>query len=392
MQTLSAFLGSRSDFARCDSDMDTHHQLELPPELWLRILHIAIGPVFNPRADEREPFQPTPTGRLGTHVKLTARLLCVCRSWYALLLPTLCRDVQLGKGSIPLPQHVRRIVFPYPSSKEKADPNMIAMAEQLRQCTQVEILCRPFATYITHFPGPPAIPLPSLQRLEWFNLRNSQHPGINSFVDFLLQCPNLQYLLIGSLQLHEWIPDYDVKVSLPSLKTLRLRYERGYVIDDLLANWSLPALTTLILDSPVYHMDFRKFWVGVGRNLIRVELGDDMRFGHHDYLVYCLQGCPMLQDLAYHVCATGLPMETPIHPALRRVRLQVAQRTAHFAESRVGQNLRNHLIAFNDAEMKNLTTFILYGREDWGTLTNGPDWKTLKEKIIMQGREIILQG
>jgi len=98
--------------------MDIHHQFELPPELWLRIFHIALEPDVDTRADEYTPFIPAPRGLMGAHVRLAAQLVRVCCSWHTLLLPTLCRDIRLSKGSIPLLQHARRVVLPYSSTDE----------------------------------------------------------------------------------------------------------------------------------------------------------------------------------------------------------------------------------------------------------------------------------
>ena len=288
-------------------------------------------------------------------------------------------------------------MFPYASSKEEADPYLIAIVERLNQfAAHVETLCRLFIRRpdLRGRRRPPsAIPLPSLQRLEWYNQRHFHHSGINSFVDFLLHCPNLRYLFIESSEGSK-IPrstDY-ARVELLLLGTLRLRLEqRGWDIEDLLglANWSLPALNTLIIDIPLFHMDGEKFWTSVGRNITRVELGPDERFKNDDCITQCLQGCPVLQDLCYYAWAVAVPAHPPRHPCLQRVRIRAGKNFA-YSEFALAEILRDHLVAFSHAGMDNLKTFDLYGRKDWGVFANTRQWEVVDKELVSRGIKIVL--
>ena len=368
--------------------MDIHHdsQLELSPEVWLRILHIALEPDVDPRADEYTPFIPNPEGEMGAHVALAAQLVRVCRSWYALLLPTLCRDIRLGKGSVPLLQHARRVVLPYTSTDEST-------VEQLRQCSEIKTLCRPYcsqdwrANYNQDVP--PAIPLPSLERLEFYMPEKSQHVGINSLGNVLLQTPNLRYLYFESLAMSDYLPYLDMRIELPLLETLRVYHMRGYIVEDLLSVWVLPALKTLILDNPVIHANLQRFWSLAGRTLTRVELGPVIQFMNHDYLGLCLENCPVLEDLGYFICLTNLPDHRQSHPTLRRIRLHLGH-WADIFKSVPRTLLREHLIEFHHSGMQSLATFYIHGSEYLDAYTSGFDWEALKKQIATEGREIVL--
>ena len=369
--------------------MDIHHQPVLPPEIWLHILHIAVQPEEHPRADEHEPFQQVPQQQLGPHVKLTARLVRVCRAWHSLLLPELYKDVELGGGAIiTRPQHVRRVVLPYAFTAQDIHHDPALAVEHLRQCSEVEILSRPLEASLQDLcAGPPAIPLPSLQRLEWWQGAHiDRSGGINALVDVLVQCPNLRYLFVvgrpGAIPL-----DHATDVCLPVLETLRLRYLNGYFLFQMLRGWSLPVLKTVILDLPPVNANLALFWHKFGANLTRVELGKDIRFLMNDRLSDCLRGCPVLEEICYYFLFTAPPKTVPTTPrSLRRVRIHAAENHAVWKSERWVM-LNGHFKAFNHSGMENLTTFILHG--DWDSYLSDPRWRTIKERIAAQKREIV---
>jgi len=320
--------------------------------MWPRILHIVLEPEVDPRADEYTPFLPAPKGLMGAHIGLAAQLVRVCRSWHTLLLPTLCQDIQLGRGPIPLLKHARRVVLSYASTDEST-------VEQLRQCTDIRILCRPHWSPQAYYIGgynqdaAPAIALPSLQRLECDIPPESNCTGINSLVDTLLQSQNLRYLYLNSrtgIEIPQYLP---TRVELPLLETLRIHYQLGYTIQHLLAAWVLPTLKSLILDNPLIHANLEGFWASVGKTLTRVELGPTSRFQHYDYLDLCLQHCPVLQDLGYYVWAANPPSHRRSHARLQRLRLHLG-RWIDFTN----RMLQDHLTEFNHPGMPSLTTCI----------------------------------
>ena len=372
--------------------MDVHHrQPVLPPEIWLHILHIAVQPDEHPRADEHEPFQPVPQQQLGPHVKLAALLVRVCRAWHSLLLSALYKDVELGGDTIILlPQHVRRVVLPYAFTAQATHHDPAVAVEHLRQCTQVEILCRPLEASIEDIcAGPRAIPLPSLQRLEWWQGAHiDRSGGINALVDVLAQCPNLRYLLVvgrpGGIPL-----DHATGVCLPALETLRLRYLNGYFLFQMLRGWSLPALKTVILDLPPVNANLSLFWHKFGANLTRVELGKDIRFLMNDRLSDCLHGCPVLEEICFYFLFTAPPKTvSTISRSLRRVRIHAADNHAVWKSERWVM-LHGHFKALNHSGMEKLTTFILHG--DWDPYVNDPRWRTIRERVAAQNRWLVLQ-
>ena len=369
--------------------MDTHHQTVLPPEIWLHILNDVVQSDHDPRADEHKPFQPPPDLRRGTRVALAAQLVRVCRAWYELLLPLLCTDVQLGGGPIPLPHCVRRVVLPYVLTTPNIHYDSTAIVDHLRQCTQVETLCRPAAMGERAWDvGPPAVALPSLKKLEWCCTLSTG--GIHSLEDTLSQCPNLRYLFVtGFTEIS--LPAQEAPANVPTLETLRLRYQNDSFISRLLGPyWSLPSLKTVILDtSPTLYRSMHcLFWNKFGGNVTRVELGQDIAFSRNDYLSACLDGCPALQELGYYPFFITHQMPHPgTHYSLKRVRLHAAPND-DLSQSETWAVLHRHIFLFNSPGMHKLSTFVLH--HNWTPFTRDARWDDINGGITAQGREIIL--
>ena len=344
----------------------------LPPELWLRILHLAAQPDVDARADEHLPFQPTPTQRLGAHVALVARLVRVCRAWHNWLLPTLYENVELGKGTISLPQHVRRVVLPYTSTTYDSHPNPAAVVEDLHQCAQVEVLCRPPAGVLVgkSFTGPPPVSLPSLQRLEWCLIEDTDDPvqgGINSLVGFALACPNLRYLSLLLDGPASVCPNEQRIASMSKLETLRLSTRASWIVRSLSQYLVFPVLKTLILDHATVYGFITPFMMDVGRTVTRLELGDDTPFDIPSWLFNILHDFPVLQDLGYHFCVMKAPSPPPTHNRLRRIRLHPGK-PAH----RIRDDLYFH------------------GQGEWPPFMQDPQWQIVVESITAQGRDVAL--
>ena len=377
----------------CQLPMNTH---ELPPELWLLIFDIALLPNNDFSVDEYEAFQPSPTQRNAQHHEDALQLALVCYTWHSLLLPTLCKDIKLCGRQIPLPQHVRRVVLPYTTTTMVIHPhNPSAVVEQLQRFIQIETLCRPAALAIGKpLPGPPAIALPSLRRLEWCHLPHLDHSGgINSLLDVLSQCPSIRYLFVSGLTHQTPLLDTQRDTHVPTLETLRLRYSNDDFLQ-ILCRWSLPRLKAVIFDIPLtwshyYTSSFSDFWIKFGRNLVRVELGKDIGFRTGDYLTNCLRGCPALQDLGFYVFFTACPSRVlqPIrHRSLRRVHLHAAP-YGFLNTQETWSALREHMAALNHPGMERLTTFHKHG--EWDALVHDPQWSAIEDGVTAQGREFV---
>ena len=268
------------------------------------------------------------------------------------------------------------------------------MVDHLRQCTKVEALCRPAVTGVgAPSPGPPAIPLPSLQRLEWCcSLSLDRLGGIHSLEDVLLQCPNLRYLFLTGTW--EAFPLSQTSVNMPKLETLRLgRLSPGFIDRMLGSEWSLPALKTIILDqAPTSYVQQpvpTLFWNKFGKNVTRVELGKESWFSEDNCISVCLAGCPALQELSYHpfyIYHRTWRKET--HRSLRCLRLHASADEAN-DEEELWDMLLGHLYTFNHRGMKRLSNMVLHG--DWTRFMNDAQWGYVEDIVEEQGREIDLE-
>ena len=372
--------------------MDIHQQSLLPPEIWLHILNIVVQSDDDLRADEHQPLQPPPDLQLGKRAAFIAELACVCRAWYELLLPLLCTNVKLGGEPIPLPHCVKRVILPCALANPKIRYDPAVIVDHLRQCTQVETLCRP-AEMDVEAQGavPPAIPLPSLQRLEWCYSRSMDHlGGIHSLENTLSQCPNLRYLFVTGFT-EILLVDEETRVNVPTVETLRLRFHNDSFIHHLLSSrWSLPGLKTVILDtSPTIFRSLHcLFWNKFGRNVTRVELGKHISFSPSDYISACLDGCPALQELGYYpFFITHRVPDRQAHGSLRRIRLH-ASPNDDLSQSEMWTLLLRHIYRFNYLGMEKLTTFVLH--DNWTSFIHDSRWDGVIDSITAEGRELVL--
>ena len=132
------------------------------------------------------------------------------------------------------------------STSYDSNPDELIVVDNLRQFAQLEILTRPPGRPVgRRFTGPPPVALPSLQRLEWCLIEDTDDPtqgGINSVIDVVSECPNLRYLLLLVDGPAFARPTERRTESLLKLETLRLATQASWIIAILSQSLVFPAL------------------------------------------------------------------------------------------------------------------------------------------------------
>ncbi|KAG6919047.1 hypothetical protein DXG01_009757 [Tephrocybe rancida] len=376
----------------------------LPLEIWLLILEKAI-------ASDRDvdfitasytPFRPAPDDSLDSAITVRANLALVCREWKDLTTRFLYEDVRITQSvdinafRDSLRQHsrlVRRLILPYRSTVTPPVHNTSRHSlEILRLCTNLETLVRPrlispSESLQFHF-AVDGFPLLNLRRLDWWCHSEAERSGgINSLNAVLQGTPNLEYLSVGGFTGYPVLRARS-PLTLNRLHTLRLQGSDGLFLHAMSNRWSLPALAKIIVDSPVAHgqAGFSYIWEHFGEQLQTVEFGKHVRFMMEDYVSFCLQGCPNLEEFNYFpFFTTPLPQNSLRHTRIARIALHAAVNHILHDGPTVCDHIEKHFSVFLDDTFPALRQLVLYG--EWRGIIAHPHlakiWEALEKRGIM---------
>ncbi|KAF7436417.1 hypothetical protein PC9H_003250 [Pleurotus ostreatus] len=382
--------------------MASSHQL--PSELWMEIFRWATGSyeVEGYRIDY-EPFARLPL-HTDVHELLSVRrvLVLVCRRWQSLAMELLYSDLIIRNHSHALHEalrrsggehgkRARRAILPYAATVTPSC-TPVTSTEILNVCPSLQVLVRPPIVAPARellrfeFEAGRCPNLQSLRRLEWWHHPEaSRTKGINKLEDVLLCAPNLEHLFIGGIP--SYSPSYQQSLHLAALKTLRLRLGNGMYLFNV-CKWSLPSLTTLIIDAPMGSGALDTLFAAYGDQLRTVELGKHLGFLASDSLAACFQGCPNLEELNCRIIFTAVCMR-PGSSSLRSVGLFLDP-IYHFEEVHEWMIIESHLQTFaNKTAFPSLATMRLLGR--WPTMMLKPKWSSLYESLINRGISILIE-
>ncbi|KAG6873834.1 hypothetical protein C0995_010446 [Termitomyces sp. Mi166 len=287
---------------------------------------------------------------------------------------------------------VRRLILPYRMTvTSDADPSRLSL-EILRLCTNLEVLVRPRSTsasevLLFHFETN-GLRLLSLRRLDWwYHSEAERSGGINSLSDVLQGTPNLEYLSVGGIAGYYPILKGPYPLTLRNLRTLRLHHgSNGFLLRVIANLWSLPALINIIVDSPVAHTGLSHVWETLGAQLQTVEFGKHVRFMLDDHITACLQGCPNLVELNYHLFFTMAPVRNiRHHSSISRIGLHAAVNQLLNDGHKVCEHIEEHLAVFLDDTLPSLRRLVLHG--EWRGIISHPRlaklWQALDKRGII---------
>jgi len=196
--------------------------------------------------------------------------------------------------------------------KRASSPN-IPRCTSIPECPSISVST---ASALTH---PLSHQLPFLKRIDWTEISNDSE-AFYFFHELIRRTPNLRYLSIVEERSPTYLSTYPT-VVLPSLTTLHIAQIRGLERIQAICQWSLPALTHVIVlpfpgnDDDVEHLSLlcRSF----GCTLRSFELRSYML----DSLPIILPLCPNLQELNIRgLCSPGGPFPAS-HSSLSIIRL-----------------------------------------------------------------------
>lgn len=252
--------------------------------------------------------------------------------------------------------------------------------EILKLCPHIHTLLRP------RFSGPGlyfdyeavGLPLPALQRLEWWHYDEAERSGgINSLADVLHAAPNLSYLFVGGVISFSRICTQKEIPSLPHLQTLRISTINGLLLHQIVSRWSLPSLTHIILDS--LDLDLGLIWDAFGNQLKSVEFGKHLRFFTCDRLSPCLNGCPGLEELNFYLYFTSPAGTIQPHNSLTTIRIHSAFNGLLFNDAAVWDLIHRHFEFLCGSNLPALRHIILYG--DWQFILDHPRFTSIRDKL-----------
>ncbi|KAF8808002.1 hypothetical protein BYT27DRAFT_7097538 [Phlegmacium glaucopus] len=358
----------------------------LPPELWLEVFEWAThNPLLNVTKSPA-PFQPISfhdniRSDPNLNVRLTISL--VCRQWKRWAARSLYSDIKIQGDSASglrkalttadgyYGEMVRRVVLQYNSTVPGPPNQLIQSIEILKLCPHIHTLLRP-RFYRDHVDRlqfsyeTAGVPLPALQRLEWWYHDEAERSGgINSLAAVLHSAPNLSYLFVGGVVGFNRICMQKEPPYLPQLRTLRLSAINGLLLYQIVSRWSLPSLTHIILDYPLTDSGSGFIWNSFGRQLKNVEFGRHLRFFTTDRLSPCLNSCPSLEELNFYLCFTS-PAETmQFHTSLATVRLHATINDFLPDDDAVWDLIDRHFEILCGSNLPALRRIIFYGDCQW---------------------------
>lgn len=252
--------------------------------------------------------------------------------------------------------------------------------EILKLCPHIHTLLRP------QFSGPGpyfdyeavGLPLPALQRLEWWHYDEAERSGgINSLADVLHAAPNLSYLFVGGVIGFSRICTQKEIPSLPHLQTLRINSINGPLLHQIVSRWSLPSLTHIILDSLV--LDLGLIWDAFGNQLKSVEFGKHLRFVAYDRLSPCLNGCPGLEELNFYLYFNPPAKTIQLHNSLTTVRIHSAFNGLLSNDAAIWDLIHRHFEFLCGSNLPALRHIILFG--DWQLILDNPRFTSIRDKL-----------
>jgi hypothetical protein len=256
--------------------------------------------------------------------------------------------------------------------------------EILRACPGLEVLVRPFITspdFAPSFTVESAIAsFPNLRRLDWWHQTDAERAGgINSLGSVLRNSPRLRYLFIAGVLGMSPICMDPVPIMLPRLEVLRIHVVNGLLVSQMCRRWSMPELSHLIIDNPIVDPMFNMFCEAFGPRLKTVELGKHVRFLMADSIGACLDGCPGLQELNYHIFFTAapLPKDDFTHPVLRTIGLHSAINSMLDSGHMIWGLLRRHFEFLAGPCLPNLKQVVLHG--EWGAILGHPSFAAIRQ-------------
>lgn len=275
------------------------------------------------------------------------------------------------------------MVLPYPSTVTRSYNAVQPSIEILRCCSNLETLVRPplsvYEDLYFHFDAE-HLPLLSLRRLDWWLLNEAERSGgINSLGSVLRSAPNIQYLSIGGVVPYSRIRMDPVSepICLSELRTLRLHTGHGLFLRQIQC-WGLPALSRIILDSPVIGGSLEGIWQAFGSQLQVMEFGRHVRFLLADVLSACLLACPNLTEINYYLFFTAPPEIRHPHESINTVGLHAAANMLFQNDGEVCSHLEQHLEILKNS-LPALRRVVLYG--EWEGISSHPRFDHMLQSL-----------
>ncbi|KZP25364.1 hypothetical protein FIBSPDRAFT_388736 [Athelia psychrophila] len=372
---------------------------ELPLEIWLHILSCTIP--TSPFIWEYQPFN-SPEDELERERErrtILAPVVLVCRAWRALAERMVYENIDLDcdaiKPALEIGDHrgayVRRAVLLYQSTQP--------LITRLGHLPNLNILRlsppspRPGEHTACDESDSDGIPFPPLKRLDWWNIPDATRSSdINSLYNVLLNTPHIQYLTLGGSygEINTQFP-----VHLPEVTTLNFQRSDMEFAQQILALWSMPALTHLIYTGVSNYFMFMALVQKFGAQLRTLELSRSMQFCTTDYLWPALTEGRALHEIGYFVNSTLIPRRTlngtawvAINGSVRVVRLH--GQLAFADEKLIWDHLEEHFAFLAGAALPALETVVLHPSHGiWDEITSHPRFAPLGRAL--RGRGCVLQ-
>ncbi|KAJ7597384.1 hypothetical protein C8J56DRAFT_1021616 [Mycena floridula] len=382
-----------------------HNSFTLPNELWIEVFSWATASknLACPYSCHYTPFQGIQFTDRGSDTALPVKkaLVRVCRLWRALTAEFLFRDLRVNAGqealktalhSHDLARHVRRVVLPYQATSTPS-PKPLTSIQILHLCNQVEVLVRPplipspLETVKFEFDAE-SVALPLLKRLEWWqNSEAERSGGVNSLATVLRGASNLEYLLIGGFTGITSAAYEPQPLCLPTLRTLRLHAISALLLRQISTRWTFPELRTVIIDYPLMQVNedmLNLFWEAHGESLQHVEFGKHLRFLTNDFLTPCMEHCPNLAELNYHVFFTVPPSVDLVHPSITSIGMDFASNDIFGGQGSMWALLHQHFNTFIEGKIyPQLKVIKFHG--GWEEVVDHPNFALIRESLKSLG-------